>query len=75
MEAGYSQSDVNLLRQVDVVLLGPVAHEPRLNVQENVGNKYAADKQYPKRDWVCFTQIVHKQLHFISSEGTPVSSV
>jgi hypothetical protein len=61
----YLQSDINLFRRVDVVLLGPVAHEPGLHGKDSVAKQHAADKQYPKHDWVRSSQIVNKQLDFI----------
>ena len=48
----YIQSDVNLIRRVNVVLLGPVAHEPLLHGLEGKAKNQAAYKQNPKCDWV-----------------------
>ena len=62
----YLQSDINLFRGVDVVLLGPVTHEPRLHGKDSVAKQQAADKQRPKHDWVRSSQVVNKQLDFIS---------
>ena len=60
VETDHPQSDVNLLRRVDVVLLGPVAHEPRLDGQEGLTKQKATDEHYPKQAWVRSSQTVNK---------------
>jgi hypothetical protein len=60
VEYRYTQSDVNPLRRVNVVLLGPVAHEPCLHGLEGEAKGQAADKENPKCDWVRSSQTVNK---------------
>src|SRR6266702_5024649 len=69
VEAENLQSNINLLRWVDVVLLGPVAHEPRLHSHEGEAKEQAADKKHPEQDWMRSSQTVNKKLDFIFVVG------
>ncbi len=65
VRTGYLQGDPDLFWWVDLVLFGPVAHEPRLRGQQGIEEQQAADKQKPEQEDMRSSQPMNKQIDFV----------